>query len=205
MVKTIGVFALTFQKIEDLVFRLAILPDVLTGANRSQSIGNRGASVAQACQKTGLYPRPIHTPLEGVHGEGCGAVPSRAPRKAEAATLPMNLKIGLLIINDLHKHGFKGSMREIWFRGTLPMNLTAEKASSRLTQVGNASSPLPSPPEEEREKTPALRRFRGSKRERTVRGILSGLDLPRVPTPRVARSSQPWAGGLNPFGIGKCV
>src|SRR6266853_868893 len=23
-------------------------------------------------------------------------------------------------------------------------------------------------------------------------------------TPRVARSSQPWAGGLNPFGIGMC-
>jgi hypothetical protein len=33
MVKTIGFFALTFQQIEDLVFRLAILPDVLTGAN----------------------------------------------------------------------------------------------------------------------------------------------------------------------------
>jgi hypothetical protein len=36
MVKTIGFFALTFQQIEDLVFRLAILPDVLTGANTSK-------------------------------------------------------------------------------------------------------------------------------------------------------------------------
>src|SRR6266853_6329062 len=30
---------------------------------------------------------------------------------------------------------------------------------------------------------------------------LSGLDLRPRSTPRVARSSQPWAGGLNPFGI----
>ena len=31
---------------------------------------------------------------------------------------------------------------------------------------------------------------------------LSGLPRASGPFPRVARSSQPWAGGLNPFGIG---
>jgi len=42
MVKTIGFFALTFQKIEDLVFRLAILPDVLTGVNKNCCVAEKG-------------------------------------------------------------------------------------------------------------------------------------------------------------------
>src|SRR5437764_220409 len=40
-------------------------------------------------------------------------------------------------------------------------------------------------------------RERRSNRDTT----LSGLNVLRRATPRVARSSQPWAGGHNPFGI----
>ena len=43
--------------------------------------------------------------------------------------------------------------------------------------------------------------FHPERREAEV-ATLSGLALRPRSAPRVARSSQPWAGGLNPFGIG---